>query len=430
MSQSWSIRKPLFLGFLALAVLVLGIGLWSVTTTIAGAIVATGQVEVEVNRQVVQHLDGGVIGEILVDDGDTVNAGDVLLRFDDTLLRSDLSVINGQLYEISARKSRLQAERDNTQTVSFAPLLLAVIEDPLVAELMEGQKNLFIARRDTLAREEALLNKKSAQIEDKIRGDVAQIDSLLAQQTLIAEELTDEKALLAKGLSQTTKVRALQREMARMDGALGALSASIAESRGRIAEIEIEILRLRSRLREDAITTLRDLQFREIELAEKRTSLLETLQRMEVRAPTSGVIYGKKFFAVRSVVRPAEPILYIVPQDSRLVISTRIPANHIDQVHVGQIASLRFAAFDMRTTPEIFGHVTKVSPDVFVDNITGETYYSAEILPDASEIPKLGDVEIVPGMPVQAFLRTRDRTPFNYLVKPLADYFARAFRES
>ena len=426
----WSPRNPLLLGYLALAVLVFGVGLWSVKTSIAGAIVANGQVEVEVNRQVVQHPDGGVIGAILVDDGDTVAAGDVLLRFDDTQARSDLAVITGQLYEISARKSRLEAERDNADTVTFSPLLTDNTDDLLVAELMQGQRNLFIARRDTLAREEALLGKKKTQIEDQIRGMESRIAALRRQQALIAEELADEEALLAKGLSQATKVRALQREKARMEGQLGELAATIAENRGRIAEIEIEILRLRSRLREDAITTLRDLQFREIELAEKRASLLETLQRMEVRAPVSGVIYGKKFFAIRSVVRPAEPILYIVPQDSRLVIKTRIPARHIDQVHTGQTASLRFAAFDTRTTPEISGTVTKVSPDVFVDNATGETYYAAEILPDEGETERLGDVEIVPGMPVQAFLKTRERTPLNYLLKPLTDYFTRAFRES
>ncbi len=426
----WSARKPLFLGYLALAVLVFGVGLWAVKTRIAGAIVASGQVAVEDSRQVVQHPDGGVIGEILVDDGDTVKAGDVLLRFDDTQVKSDLAVTTGQLYEISARKSRLEAERDAATAVTFAPLLQQNATDPLVASLMKGQRNLFTARRDSLSREQALLNKKKTQIEDQIRGAEAQKTALQEQKTLISAELADEQALLAKGLSQATKVRALQREKARMEGALGELVATIAENRGKIAEIEIQILRLHSRLREDAITTLRDLQFREIALDEKRRSLLEKLQRMEVRAPVPGVIYGKKFFAVRSVVRPAEPILYIVPQDSRLVIKTRIPARHIDQVHIGQTASLRFSAFDTRTTPEISGTVTKVSPDVFTDSVTGATYYAAEILPDPGETDRLGDVKIVPGMPVQAFLKTRERTPLSYLLKPLADYFTRAFRES
>lgn len=426
----WSARRPLLLGFIALFLLVAGLGTWSVKVQIAGAIVASGLVEVEVNRQVVQHPNGGVIGEILVDDGDVVALGDVLMRFDDTLLRSDLSVITGQLHEISARKARLKAERDDVDAVTFSEALENAADDPIVAELMSGQIDLFAARRDSLAREAALLGEKTAQIQEQIIGAEAQANAARQQQSLILEELIDERALLEKGLSQATKVRSLQRESARIEGVLGNLTANIAESRGRIAEIEIEILRLHTRQREDAITKLRDLQYREIELDEKRLALLETLLRMDIRAPASGVIYGKQFHALRSVVRPAEPILFIVPQDTALIIAAKIPAVHIDQVHVGQLANLRFTAFDMRTTPEVSGTVTKVSPDVFVDEISGETYYAAEILPVSNELEKLEGLEVVPGMPVQAFLKTSERTPLNYLLKPLMDYFTKAFREN
>lgn len=428
-TKTWSARRPLILGFAALVLLIGGLGTWSVKVNIAGAIVASGLVEVEVNRQVVQHPQGGVIGEILADDGDIVASGDVLIRFDDTLLRSDLSVVIGQLFEISAQKSRLSAERDGADSVTFSPDILAAIDDPATAERMSGQVDLFVARQTSLAREAALLTEKIAQIEEQIIGTEAQVNATKTQQALIAEELADEQALFAKGLSQATKVRGLKSEQAEMDGLLGSLTAIIAENRGRIAEIEIEVLRLNSLLREDAIASLRDLQFREIELSEKRLALRETLERMEVRAPVSGVIFGTQFHALRSVVRPAEPILYIVPQDTALIITTRIPSVHIDQVHVGQAAYLRFSAFDMRTTPEISGKVTKVSPDIFVDEVTGETYYSAEILPDSAELEKLDGLEVVPGMPVQAFLKTSDRTPLNYLLKPLADYFIKAFRE-
>lgn len=428
--MKWSARRPLLLGFIALFLLVAGLGTWSVKVQIAGAIVASGLVEVEVNRQVVQHPNGGVIGEILVDDGDVVALGDVLMRFDDTLLRSDLSVITGQLHEISARKARLKAERDDVDSVTFSEALENAADDPIVAELMSGQIDLFAARRDSLAREAALLGEKTAQIQEQIIGAEAQANAARQQQSLILEELTDERALLEKGLSQATKVRSLQRESARIEGVLGNLTANMAESRGRIAEIEIEILRLHTRQREDAITKLRDLQYREIELDEKRLALLETLLRMDIRAPASGVIYGKQFHALRSVVRPAEPILFIVPQDTALVIAAKIPAVHIDQVHVGQLANLRFTAFDMRTTPEVSGTVTKVSPDVFVDEISGETYYAAEILPVFNELEKLDGLEVVPGMPVQAFLKTSERTPLNYLLKPLMDYFTKAFREN
>lgn len=399
--KNWSAKRPLILGYIALATLVLGIGTWSVMTNIAGAIVASGLVEVEANRQVVQHPDGGVIKEILVDDGDTVVAGDILLRFDDNFLRSDLTVINEQLFEILARTARLKSERDGAAEVEFSDALIDVSGSSVVAKLMAGQNNLFMARRDSLEREAALLAERKAQIDEQIGGAEA----------------------------QATTVRALQREAARMEGLIAELTATVAERRGRIAEIDIEILRLSSHLREEAITTLRDLQYREIELRETQTSLVETLQRMDVRAPTSGIIYGKQFHALRSVVRPAEVMLFIVPQDTPLVVATRIPAIHIDQVHVGQTASLHFSAFDTRTTPVIMGRITKVSPDVFVDENTGESYYSAEVIPNWEELVKLDGLEVLPGMPVEAFLKTTDRTPLEYLVKPIMDYFNKAFRE-
>ncbi|MHA1128788.1 MAG: HlyD family type I secretion periplasmic adaptor subunit [Alphaproteobacteria bacterium] len=310
--------------------------------------------------------------------------------------------------------------------IEFAP----AGDNPVLAELIEGQNDLFHARQDSLEREAALLGERKSQIEQQIAGAEAQRDALIVQQALIAEELVDEQGLLAKGLSQATTARALQREAARMEGLMGGLIANIAESRGRIAEIDIEILRLQTSLREDAIATLRDLQFREIELRERKVSMNETALRMDIQAPTSGVIYGKQFFTIRSVVRPAEAIMYIVPQDSPLVIATRIPAIHIDQVHIGQEANLRFSAFDMRTTPEIKGTVTKISPDVFVDEATGATFYTAEILPYPEELAKLDGLEVLPGMPVEAFLKTDERTPWQYLIKPLADYFNKAFRES
>ena len=329
-----------------------------------------------------------------------------------------------------AREARLQAERDGANEIKFNNTLTIASDNPLIMELMTGQKNLFMARRDSFEREAALLYERKAQIEEQISGTEAQSDALKTQRDLIVEELADETLLLDKGLSQATTVRALQREVARIEGLLAELTATVAERRGRIAEIEIEVLRLGARLREEAITTLRDLGYREIELRETQRYLLETLQRMDVRAPSSGIIYGNQFHALRSVVRPAETILFIVPQNTPLVITTRIPAIHIDQVHVGQTASLHFSAFDVRTTPVIMGQVTKISPDVFVDEMTGESYYSAEIIPIVEELSKLDDLEVLPGMPIDAFLKTADRTPLEYLIKPISDYFSKSFREN
>ncbi|MEM9012713.1 MAG: HlyD family type I secretion periplasmic adaptor subunit [Pseudomonadota bacterium] len=428
-AQQWAPRRHLMIGMIALVVLVVGIGGWSVFSSIAGAVVATGQIEVESNRQVVQHPDGGVVGEILVDDGDLVDAGAVLLRFDDTLLRSELAIIESQYFEVVARRGRLVAEREGIDEITFDEVLLER-ESEEIADLMAGQNRLFESRRETRAQEISQLRERQTQISQQIGGLEAQLAALDTQQSLIGEELSSQLDLLERGLTQQSRVLALQREEARLLGQLGELTAGIAENRGRIAEIEIQIVNLVAQRREEAITTLRDLQFRENELRERRLSLLEQLSRMELRAPVSGVVYGRQVFAVRSVVRAADPVMYIVPQDSNLVISSRIEAIHVDQVHVGQEAVLRFSAFDQRTTPEVYGSVSMVSADVFTDEATGASFYMAEILPQEGEMEKLGAQTLIPGMPVETYIQTGARTPLNYLVKPLADYFNKAFREN
>lgn len=208
---------------------------------------------------------------------------------------------------------------------------------------------------------------------------------------------------MAKGLSESSVVRGLQRDAARLAGQEAGLQATVAERRGRIAEIEIEVLRLHADRVERAIPTLRDLQYREIELREAHNSLRERLQRLGVRAPSSGIVYGKQFHAIRSVVRAAETILYIIPQDVPLVITTKIQAIHIDQIHVGQVASLHFPAFERRTTSVILGTVTRISPDIFIDELTGVPYYSTEIIPDDTEVAKLAGLKVLPGMPCRFF---------------------------
>ncbi|MHC0051921.1 HlyD family type I secretion periplasmic adaptor subunit [Actibacterium sp. D379-3] len=431
MTPRWSARAPLILGFLALVVLLGGFGTWTVLANISGAIVASGQVKVDQNRQVVQHPDGGVVARIEVQEGDTVIAGDVLIRLDEEQLRSELSIVENQLFELMARRGRLQAERDGADTISFDPELLRISADrPEIADLTGGQQRLFLARNESNAKALEQLEKQRGQIADQVLGINAQQEALESQLLLIRRELTDQQSLLDKGLAQASRVLSLQREEARLRGEVGELTAQAAQAQGRITETEIEMLKLGTARREDAITRLRDLQYRELELAEKRSSLRARLDRLDLRAPVSGVIYGLTVFAPRAVIRAAEPVLYIVPQDRPLVIDARIDTINVDEVFVGQPVTLRFAAFDSRTTPELTGQVVKISADAFVDERTNASYYSAEIVLDPDELTKLGDKKIVPGMPVEAFIRTTDRSPLAYLVKPLAVYFNRAFRES
>lgn len=431
LTHQWSAKGPLLIGSIALLVLVGVIGVWSVQARIAGAVIASGMVQVENNRQVLQHPQGGVVGELMVKDGDIVSAGEVLLRFDDTQLRSELAIIEGQLFELLARKARLQAERDGLDTLLPSDALLAeAADDPSVQDLIDGQQRLFEARADTLRQSAEQIAEQIAQAGNQINGADAQLDALETQKTLIEMELKDTRILFEKGLTPASRVSALQREQARLLGEIGNLTARVAQLRGQIADLSIQRIALTTRLREEAISTLRDQQFQEVELVQRRLSTLETLSRTDLRAPVGGVVYDSRVFALQSVVSPAEPIMYIIPQDQPMVISARIDPIHVDEVHVGQEASLRFAAFDQRMTPEVFGRVTKLSADVFTDQVTGVSYYQIELVPSEEDMLKLGGQALLPGMPVEAFIKTTDRSPLNYLTKPLADYFARAFRES
>jgi len=427
----WSVRKPMIVGVLGLLLLVGGFGTWAAMTQISGAVIASGQIEVDQNRQVVQHPDGGVVEEIRVEEGNAVGAGTVLIRLDPNELQSELAIVESQLFELMARRGRLEAERDERETITFAPLLLETAESrPDVANVMDGQRRLFEARRASIAQAIEQLQKQQEQIADQITGITAQQGSMDQQLALIERELTDQQSLFDRGLAQVSRVLSLQREAARMSGTVGELAANEAQARGRITEIDIEILNLQSRRREEAITQLRDIQSQELELRERRRALLERMDRLDVTAPVAGIVYDLRVFARRSVIRPADPVLYIIPQDRPLVINARVEPIDIDKLSIGQEVTLRFSALDQRTTPELTGSVKLISADAFEDEATRQSYYRAEIVLSEGEQAKLPEnATLLPGMPVEAFIRTEDRTPLAYLVKPLTDYFTKAFRE-
>ena len=426
---TYSARLPLAIGFLALVLLVGGVGYWSVRTQIAGAIIANGMIVVENNRQVVQHAEGGIVGEIAARDGDRVEAGALLVELDDTLLRSEMSVAELQLIELGARRARLEAERDESEKVEF-PAELLNHELPAARAQVDGQRVLFQARKETLQKELSQISERVLQTGNQIEGAEAQLAALAVQEELASEELVVQEDALARGLTQATRVSALRREAARLQGEIGQLRSDIARFRGEIAGFEIERVRLQNARREAAIGELRDIQFRELELTEQRSSLIKRLDRLDIRAPVAGIVYGSTVFARNAVVQPAEPLMYVIPQDQPLIVNAKVEAIHIDQVHVGQSATLRFSAFNQRLTPEVSGIVLDVSADVFQDDVTGATYYRVDLAPLAEELPKLEDQVLLPGMPVEAYLKTNDRTPLSYLTKPLTDYFGRSFRES
>ncbi|WP_373568599.1 HlyD family type I secretion periplasmic adaptor subunit [Paracoccus actinidiae] len=427
----WSVRGTLLTGLLAVVVLLGGFTVWAMQSRIAGAVVASGQVEVEQQRQIVQHPDGGVVEDILVKDGQSVESGQPLIRLDGSLLRTEHAIVEGQYFEILARRGRLEAERGDSGTMQIPQELLTAAEgnDDLQA-LIAGQRSLFETRRDTLRQSIQQLEKQSEQVRQQVDGIDAQIAALNRQRDLIAEELEDQQSLLDRGLAQASRVLALQREAASLDGQVGELQASRAAAETRQTELDIQRLRLGAERREEAETELRDLGYRELELAERRRGLIEQINRLDIRSPAAGIVYNMQVTTPRSVVRPADPVLYVIPQDRPLVVSARLATINVDEVQAGQPVVLRFSAFSSRTTPEIDGVLGRVSADAMMDEATQMPYYRAEVTIPADQLAKLGDLALIPGMPVEVFIQTGERSPMAYLMKPLTDYFNRAFRES
>ncbi len=374
--------------------------------------------------------DGGVVAEIFVAEGNSVQAGDVILRLDGSLVKSELAIFDSQLIEVMARRARLEAERDGAPEMIISPDLAQLAHSRAdIAEQLDGQRRLFAARVETIARTTEQLGKRRSQTLSQIDGIDAQKTALTRQLELIEQELADAKTLLEKGLTQAPRVLALEREQARLAGQVGEIIAARAGAEGRVTEIDIEVLRLSAARREEASGQLRDIGSSELELAERRRALAERVARLDIRAPVAGTVLGLQVTTPRAVLRPADPVAFIIPQDRPLLIAAQISPLNIDEVYVGQPARLVFPTFSARTTPELNGVVTLISADVLTDPATNISYYRAEIALSADEAMRLGH-PLLPGMPVEAFIQTTSRTPLAYLVKPFTDYFTKAFRES
>ena len=424
-------RSRFYTGF-GLAVLSLvfgGLAVWSITAPIDGAVIAPATLRVETNRKAVQHLEGGIVAELLVREGDYVRAGEPLVRLDDTVARANLAVIDSQLDELLARRARLIAERDMSEQVSFPEQLRDRMDKPEVRELVKGQRSLFEARRETLAVEIRLLGQRVRQLDDKIGGLEAQMASKANQLELLEQEIAGLRTLYKKGYAPITRILALEREAERLRGERGAHAGEIAETRNAIGEARVQAVRLRKDFREQVISELRDVQVRIAELTERHITAKDQLKRSDILAPREGNVLGLAVHTVGGVVTPGEPVMYIVPEDDALLIEARVRPQDIDKVAIGSEALIRLSAFNQRTTPEFYGEVRTVSRDSMVDEITGEPYYLTLIGLPEERPPALRDLTLIPGMPAETFIQTGERTAISYLLKPLTDSLARAFRE-
>ncbi len=438
----FSARGALALGFGGTAVLLAGLLGWSLFSSISGAVIAAGVVAVESRNQSIEHIDGGTVSEVLVRNGDRVVIDQVLLRLADGLLRSEEAILLAQYVELVARRNRLEAEFRDAGSIAWdKELATMAAADPSVADVLDGQERLRRAREAARNGEVAQLRERIGQARDEIAGLEAQEAAVREQGALITRELEAQKSLFEKGLSQLSQVLALERAARSLEGQSGAAVAQIARVRGRIAELEVQILQIDVRRIEEAEEQVRELSAQENQVKERLTSVREQLGRMEVRAPVAGEVFGMTVFAPGEVVRPGEPILRIVPQDANLVVMARIEPVDVDQIYPGQPALLRFSAFPARETPEFDGRVVRISPDVVHDEQTGLSWYEVElaVVADGEEknidagapvmSRRLGGLDIAPGMPVEAHIRTAERTVIGYLVKPVTDFFHRSLRE-
>lgn len=424
-----SLGLHLGLGLGAAIVLAGGIGGWAGTAEIAGAVIAPGSLVVDSNVKKVQHPTGGVVGELHVRDGDRVKTGALLVRLDETVTRANLAIVLKSLDELAARQARLEAERDGEEGLIFPKELLARSPDPAVLRVLAGEGRLFELRRAARAGQKAQLNERILQVEEQIRGLNEQIVAKASEIEFINQELEGVRELWRKNLVQITRLTTLERDAARLRGERGALVASIAQAKAKITETQLQVLQIDQDLRSEVSKELGEIRAKTSELIEKRVAAEDQLKRIDIRAPQDGRVHQLAVHTVGGVINAGETIMLIVPAGDVLTVEARIAPHNIDQIRAGQNAVLRFSTFNQRTTPELNGEVSRVSPDIIQDPKTATSFYTVRItLPD-SEIARLSGLKLVPGMPVEAFIQTDERTAISYLIKPISDQLMRSWRE-
>lgn len=425
-----SIRRHLLAGLILVALLFGGIAGWAYEARVAGAVVAPGRVVVDSEVKRVQHPTGGIVGELHVKDGDLVEAGGLLLRLDDTQTRANLSILTNGLDELSARRSRLEAERSGTESVEFEPEMLARAKgSDAIERLVSGEDKLFALRRMAREGQKKQLGEQSQQLEEQITGLAEQVTAKDLEIKIVHEELVGVQELWRKNLVSLNRVTTLQREAARLGGERGQLVATRAQARGKIAEIALQILQIDQDLRSKVAEELAEVRAKTAELSERKIAAEDQLKRIEIRAPQRGRIHQLAVHTTGEVIGPAEPIMLIVPDQDALVIEARVSPSDIDQVQLNQDAVLRFSAFNQGTTPEINGLVSRISADLVEDQHSGVSFYTLRITVPAVELLRLKTLKLLPGMPVEAFVQTGTRSVLSYLVKPLTDQVMRAFRD-
>jgi HlyD family secretion protein len=426
-----SIERYMVVGMFIVAVVTFGVGGWAATSQLSGAVIGQGVVVVDSSVKKVQHATGGIVGELRVREGDRVNAGDILIRLDETQTLANATIVTQSVDELLARQARLLAERDNADQIVFPKTLLERSRDGKseAAHAITAEGALFNLRREARAGQKAQLRERGTQLLDEIKGYTGQVEAKQKEIDLIQRELEGVRTLWQKNLVPIQRLTSLERDAARIEGERSQLTGAIAQSKGKIAEIQLQIIQIDQDLRSEVGKDLIETRSKLSEFSERKTAAVDQLNRIDIRAPQSGRVHQLAVHTVGGVISPGEPIMLIVPDSDALAIEVKIPTRDIDQVYFGQTATMRFAAFNQKTTPEIEGSVTMVSADLTQDQRTGASYYTVRVALKPEELAKLGGSKVVPGMPVDVFIKTPGRTALSYLTKPLMDQAERAFKE-
>ncbi|AEQ51578.1 HlyD family type I secretion periplasmic adaptor subunit [Pelagibacterium halotolerans] len=408
-------------------VLLVGVvGGWAATATLTGAVIAPGTVAVSQHVKEVQHRDGGIVAEIAVREGDFVAAGDVLIRLSDVETRAERSIVLAQIHELQGRAARLLSERDGLSQVDFSTVLAA--EGPARSAIIGGETTLFVGNLLARSRQKEQLDLQLDQLGQEVVGLEAQLEALDAEIELVSAEHARLDELATNGLIEGARVYAINRELARLTGERGEAVANMARAEGRMSEVRLQIIAIDETARNEAQRELRVVQAQITELSERLLAAEDRLDRVDIRSPIAGIVNELNVTTIGGVITPAQTLVTIVPDAADLRIETRLSIVDVDQVSVGQPVKLRFSAFNQRTTPELTGEVVHVSAAAQRDSGTGELFYLGEIA-ITDDVGKLGDVTLIPGMPVEVFAQTAEVTALSYLVKPFLDQAARAFRE-
>ena len=424
------IGLPIVIGILTIAVFFVGFGGWAAVAPLESAAIAMGTVSVESNRKTIQHLEGGIVRDVLVRDGDPVTVGQVLLRLDDTQATATLELMRKRYDVAGAMLSRLTAEQRGQSDVTFPDWLMNRPHEPDVTDIIENQRNIFESRRDSLAGQRAILQQRIAEFGEEIKGLEGRIDAEQRQIAFIAEELGDVRQLFDKGLIQKPRLLSLERQAAEIDGSLAANHASIARARQRIGEAELRISELDTTQINEAVERIGEVQSELLDLTERIRAAEDVRTRIEIRSPQDGIVVGLAVHTSGGVIAPGERLMDIVPSGDRLIVEAHVDPQDIDIVHDGLPARVRFTSFGQRNLVPIEGRVQSVSADHISDERTGASYYLARIELTEDPGPALDGGALYPGMPAEVMIVTGSRTALEYFLEPLTRTLQLSMRQN